>query len=411
MKVFVVLDGIGDLPCPSLSGKTPLEAASTPHLDSLVKKGNLGYVYPAGRDVAPESDVAVTALLGNDLRKVYTGRGPLEAFGAGIPFKPGNLVLRTNFATVNSKFVLMDRRAGRTLTTKEAEALAKTINKEVDLEIGFRFVPTVEHRGILVLEGNLSANVSNVDPAYERKGVFGVARSGEKDRPGVAQPLDPKPETRRSARLVNEFVRQSYEILKDHPVNKKRMSNFLLPANIMLPRDGGTCLPILEKKEGWTAVVSMPLERGIAKVSGMRVVSPVLPPVTGDLYGHLYKTLKLTIAAGRKVIEKEKYAKYYVHVKETDIPGHDNRPKDKKRMIELLDEEFFSVLKELGCEMLVTGDHSTPCGLKRHSADPVPLLWNGSQKKDKTLRFTEREALKGALGRMYGREVLVKVGF
>ena len=289
--------------------------------------------------------------------------------------------------------------------------MAKTINKEVDLEIGFRFVPTVEHRGILVLEGNLSANVSNVDPAYERKGVFGVARSGEKDRPGVAQPLDPKPETRRSARLVNEFVRQSYEILKDHPVNKKRMSNFLLPANIMLPRDGGTCLPILEKKEGWTAVVSMPLERGIAKVSGMRVVSPVLPPVTGDLYGHLYKTLKLTIAAGRKVIEKEKYAKYYVHVKETDIPGHDNRPKDKKRMIELLDEEFFSVLKELGCEMLVTGDHSTPCGLKRHSADPVPLLWNGSQKKDKTLRFTEREALKGALGRMYGREVLVKTGF
>lgn len=411
-KVLVILDGIGDKPCKVLKGKTPLEAAKTPYLDSLTRQGNSGTVFPVGKDIAPESDVAVTALLGYDPYKYYTGRGPLESFGAGISFKQGNLALRTNFSTVNEDMTLLDRRAGRTLTTKEAGELSKTINKEISLDVPFTFQSTVEHRGILVFEGKLSGNISNVDPAYEKVGSFGVARGGEKNKIAPCKALDPTPETKKSAKLINEFVQQSYDILKKHPVNIKRSKNYLLPANIILPRDAGTALPIFPKKKDWGAVVSMPLEKGLAKLAGMNVLPFTVPPLTTtELYEHLYVSLDLTIKTAKKVLSQGKYSHYYIHIKETDIPGHDNRPLDKKKMIELLDKEFFSFLHEQQYELILTGDHSTPCEEKKHSHDPVPLLWVGKPKKDTVERFTEKECKKGSLKTLYGKEVLNITGF
>ncbi len=409
-KILIILDGIGDTPCRVLGGKTPLESASTPNLDFLTRRGNTGYVHTVGKDIAPESDIAVTALLGYDPRAYYTGRGPLEAYGAGVPFKDGDLALRTNFSTVDEDMTLVDRRAGRTLTTKEAEELAKAVNKEIKGD--FTFVPTVEHRGILVFEGRLSANISNADPGYEKVGTFGVARRIAKNKISPCKALDPKPETKRSAKLVNNFIRQSYEILKDHPLNKKRMKNYLLPANVILPRDAGTSLPSLPKKKGWAAVVSMPLEIGLAKLSGMNIISFPLPPVRdANIYPTLYKRLEAEINASKKALQEAKYTKYYLHIKETDIPGHDNKPKDKKSMIEILDKEFFKFLREQDYELIITGDHSTPCERKGHSADPVPLLWVGKQKQDSVERFTEAACKKGSLGRMYGKDVLAKMGF
>ncbi len=412
MKILLVLDGIGDKPCKTLGGKTPLEAAETPFLDKLTRKANTGYVYTVGKDIAPESDIAVTALLGYDPTVYYTGRGPLEAYGANIPFKEGNLALRTNFATLKEDKKILDRRAGRTLTTKEAEELAKTINKEINLDTPFSFTPTVEHRGILLFEGNLSSNISNVDPAYEKKGTFGVARKGEKDQIALCKPLDPKPETKKSAKLVNEFVAQSYEILKNHPVNLKRAKNYLLPANVILPRDAGTSLPVFPKKKDWAAVVGMPLEKGLAQLAGFKIINVPIPKITTtDIYSHLYETLKVTIQSSKKALKEAKYNCYYLHIKETDIPGHDNRPKDKKQMIELLDKDLFSFLNTLDCELILTGDHSTPCEDKGHTLDPVPLLWIGKEKKDNVQRFTENECRKGSLGKLYGKDILTKFGF
>ncbi|MFA4887382.1 MAG: phosphoglycerate mutase, partial [Candidatus Nanoarchaeia archaeon] len=233
MKILLILDGIGDKACKALNEKTPLEAAHTPNLDALTKKGNNGYVYTVGKDIAPESDIAVLALLGHDPKKVYTGRGPLEAYGAGIPFKNGNLALRTNFATTTTNMTLLDRRAGRTLTTKEAKELSEAINNKVKLEVPFKFISTVEHRGILVLQGQLSSNISNVDPAYTKKGLFGVAGKKDNKRIQHCKALDSHAQTKNTARLVNEFVKQSYHVLNNHLINQKRKKNSLLPANII----------------------------------------------------------------------------------------------------------------------------------------------------------------------------------
>lgn len=108
--LYVVLDGLGDRPIPDLGNKTPLEAAETPGLDSLAAKGICGIVYPVGKGISPESDIAVISILGYDPHKYYTGRGPLEAHAVEVEVRDGDLAYRANFATVNEKMEIMDRR-------------------------------------------------------------------------------------------------------------------------------------------------------------------------------------------------------------------------------------------------------------------------------------------------------------
>src|SRR3989344_30583 len=152
MKVFVIIDGLADLACPALGGLTPLACAKIPFLDKFASVSRLGQHTALGPDLAPESDVAVTALLGYDPTTLYAGRGPLEALGADISFKEGDLVLRCNFGPLLDR-KLIDRRAGRTLTTAEARALAASVCSEVHLDYPFDFVATSEHRAVLVIHG------------------------------------------------------------------------------------------------------------------------------------------------------------------------------------------------------------------------------------------------------------------
>ncbi|MBU1871942.1 MAG: phosphoglycerate mutase, partial [Candidatus Omnitrophica bacterium] len=119
--LYVVLDGLGDLPIKELDNKTPLESAHTPNMDKLARRGKSGLVYPVDKGIAPESDIAVISLLGYDAHKYYTGRGPLESFAENLTVNPGDLALRVNFATVDSDGkTILDRRVGRNLTTEEA---------------------------------------------------------------------------------------------------------------------------------------------------------------------------------------------------------------------------------------------------------------------------------------------------
>jgi len=383
VKIFVILDGIGDRACKVLDGLTPLEAAKTKNLDYFASKGNGGYVYAINEHIAPESDEAIMALLGYDPTKYYYGRGPLEAFGAGMEFKEGYLALRVNFATVEGKKII-DRRAGRTLTTKEAQELARTINEQVKIDYEFEFKATVGHRGVLVVKGEFSDNISNK-------------------------------KTKISSKIVNSFVKQSYEVLKDHEVNKKRHKNYLLKANVLLLRDAGIRLPELPKKTKWGAVVSMPLEIGITRLAGMNVLSfPYPETTTKGIIANLYKGLDETIKHSIKNIKEGKFSKYLIHFKEADVMGHDNNPLEKKKMIELIDKNFFGFLREIKeLELVVTGDHASPCELRSHAADAVPLLHYSTkiEKKDSMQRFNESECQDGYYGQMYGKDVMDKVGF
>ncbi|KHO53364.1 MAG: 2,3-bisphosphoglycerate-independent phosphoglycerate mutase [archaeon GW2011_AR18] len=313
VKIFIILDGVGDRACKLLDGLTPLEAAKTPNLDYFASRGNGGYVYTVNEQLA----------------------------------KNGNLALRTNFATVDNRLIL-DRRVGRTLTTKEAKELEKTINEKVKLDYDFEFRATVGHRGVLVIKGgDFSDNISNVDPAYKRVGRFGVAVNNNINNIEECRALDPERKTKVSANVVNSFVKQCHEILKNHPVNNQRNKKYLLKANAILVRDAGIILPELPKKTGWGAVVSMPLEVGIAKLSGMKVLKFDYPETTNKgLLDNLYKGLNETLAYSKIMIKKGNLSKYFIHFKELDVMGHDNNPIEKKKMIELIDKEFFGYLRK-----------------------------------------------------------------
>jgi len=401
--ILVILDGIGDLPHKLLDGKTPLEAAETPNLDYLASKGELGEMYPINENKVPESDSAIVSILGNNY--LESSRGQLEARGAGIKLERGDLAMRANFGTIDnlkSKKVI-DRRAGRTLTTKEADILAAAINKQVKLPCKFLFKPTIQHRAILVLKGGFSDNITNIDPEYSKK------RSKEKIK--FSEPLDDDENSKYTANILNEFVEQSFNILDKHPVNENRRKKGLMPANIIFLRDAGIEKPKLRAMKRWCAITYMPVETGIAKVAEMNVFSFDYPELKNfDVYRNLYEGLEKAISFSIKNLKKHKECDYfYIHFKETDVPGHDNKPIEKKKMVELLDKKFFSFLKKfaekLKIKVVVTGDHSTPCKLKKHSSDPVPLLLCDWKKKYEK-RYTEKDAEKGKLEKLYGKDVI-----
>jgi len=414
--LYIVLDGLGDLPVKDLNNKTPLEGALTPNLDRLAQKGKTGIVYPVAKGIAPESDIAVISLLGYDAHKYYTGRGPLEAFAEGLAIHDGNLALRVNFATVDSDGKsIKDRRVGRNLTTEEATALAKEINSKVTLSSAtFEFKNTIGHRGVLVIRGmrsKLSGWITNTDPAYAREGVFGVAK--EKFENFVAESL-PMPgyenssEAKEAALLLNEFTQKSHQVLNESAVNKKRVAENKLAANVILSRDAGDHLPQFPKIEGlynikFGSFVQMPVERGIALLTGLEVID--VPSSSGHL------DVDYPIWAKVALDSLKKYTAIYIHIKGPDEPAHDGDFQKKKEIIEAIDKFFFANLLPAvdmaNTIIAVTADHSTVCVIKAHSSDPVPLLiCGGNIKPDGSLSFSEKTAALGAIGPLRGQEIM-----
>jgi 2,3-bisphosphoglycerate-independent phosphoglycerate mutase len=415
--LYVVLDGLGDQPIKELGNKTPLEAATTPHMDKLAQQGITGVMYTVGEDIAPESDIAVISLLGYDAHKYYTGRGPLESFAEGLKVSDGDLALRVNFATVaDDGITIKDRRVGRNLSTEEATALAKEINAKVTLtDATFEFKNTIGHRGVLVIRsarGRLSADISNTDPAYEKQGVFGIAKEKFQMRVLEAQALSDTSatsEVSQAAKLINEFTKKSHAVLQEAAVNKKRIQEGKVAANVILSRDAGNTLPKfppINQEYGlrFASFVEMPVERGIALLTGLEIVD--VPSKTGHLdvdYGIWAKI----------ALEKIKeFDGLYIHIKGPDEPAHDGDFKTKKKIIEEIDKFFFGPLlkkkKDIEhCIIAVTADHSTVCAMKAHSSDPVPLLICGCGiKPDGSLSFSEKSCTAGSLGALLGKDLM-----
>jgi 2,3-bisphosphoglycerate-independent phosphoglycerate mutase len=407
--LYVLLDGVGDRPNPMLQGKTPLEAASTPGMDRLASRGVSGLVYTVGKGVAPESDVAVFSMLGYSFGKEYPGRGVIEAVGAGIPFRNGDLALRANFATVDEALTITDRRAGRNLGQEEGKRLAQEVSEKARLSMAgasFRFVHTLAHRAVLTfrVDGEvLSGELSNTDPAYAKVGGMGVAREKVTDNPLRCIPLHGSRGAATGAFLVNEFVDKSHEVLDHSEVNRERLKRGFKPANIVLTRDGGSKLPVVEQMSSkygasFAVIADMPVELGIGKLTGMEVhVSKGM----FDYKGKLEDAMRLL--ARHDVV--------YLHIKGPDEPGHDGDAIAKVKRLEEIDRGFFLPLVDAGrleaVTVAVSADHSTPCTIRAHSDDPVPLVISGEGlPRDGTERFTESAASKGSLGLLSGREVL-----
>ena len=413
--IFVVMDGLGDRPIAALGNKTPLEAAHKPALDSLAAKGSGGMLNVI-EGVAPESDAAVLSLLGYDPHKYYTGRGPLEGVGTGAKFKAGMLALRCNFATTSNGSDLKDRRAGRTLTSREAASLAAAINKKVRLaNANFKFYASVAHRGVLVISEKakskkLSASITNTDPAYEMRNGLPNALSTFEMKIKKANPFDKTASAARAAELVNEFTAKAFEVMDNHPVNASRRKRGLLPANAILSRDAGNKLPPLyniSKKYGrkWALLADMPLEIGIGELAGMSLVHLPLPTFkAADYKVRLEKTLSAL----------KKFDCLYIHIKGPDLFGHDGDYLGKKQCVEEVDKYFFApLLKKINLSetvIVVTADHATPCEMKGHSADPVPFIISGGKvKADFIERFGESSCQNGSFGTIKGDTFMNKI--
>lgn len=410
--VYVLLDGVGDLPHPDLGGMTPLQAARTPNLDRLARGGAMGRVVSVGRGIAPESDIAVFNMLGYGFRHAdYAGRGVIEAIGIGIDFRDGDLALRGNFATVDGEGVITDRRAGRHIERADAEAVAS------ELERGVRFsrpgasvvvAPTVGHRVTvrIRLDGeDLSSNVTNTDPAYARVDGMGIAKAvGDCMRIEKCLPLDGSPAAALAASLVNEFTEQSGRILAGSETNRARAEAGRKTLGCILLRDAGNRHPVVDPigkvhSMSFSCIVDMPVEIGISRVLRMDAYE------AGGLADYEAKAR----AAADAVASHDAV---YVHLKGPDEFGHDGDAAGKRASIEDIDARFFGPL--LGSidlsrtAVVVSADHSTPCISKGHSDDPVPLLVSGGGMRgpDGTERFTERDAEAGSLGLLEGADVV-----
>jgi 2,3-bisphosphoglycerate-independent phosphoglycerate mutase len=410
--LYVCLDGLADDPIPEFDGRTPLEAADTPFLDALARRGRTGTVTTVGEGIAPESDIAVFAILGYDPREEHPGRGVVEALGVGMDFRDGDLAYRVNFATADWP-TIVDRRVGRDLTSDEAGALADEVNAKLSLpNATFDLRSTVEHRGVLVIRSNeetLSAEVSNTDPAYRKDGHLGVAL--ETFEPVVArcEPLDDTAEAGRAAALTNAFVEGAAKILDASEVNAARRRAGRLPANLILTRDGGdrrpSLQPIAERfGPSWGCFVEMPVERGIALILGMDPVD--VPRLRAEEDYATWASLTIDALDGFDAL--------YVHIKGPDVPAHDGRAEQKRDVIGLIDRAFFGELLP-GIDpartiVAVTADHATSCLRKAHTAEPVPLLVSGGPvRPDGTEAFGERACASGKLGALKGIEILPRI--
>lgn len=387
--IYIICDGLGDRPIPELGRKTPLEAADTPNLDRLARGGISGAMNTIDIGIRPGSDTAHLALFGYDPNIYYTGRGPFEVAGIGMEMKLGDICFRANMGTVDDKLKVVDRRAGRIDDTSE---FAQLFDKTVIDEAIFLLKKGTGHRLGLIMRGKgLSANITDSDPH-----VLGV-------KVYPAKPKDDTHEAKFTAGVLNKFLEISHRKLCQRPSNKKREKEGKLPANYFLVRGAGVFpeIPSFKEKYGLKAIclAGAGLYKGVGRILGM--ATPAIKGATGKPDSNL----KVKIDQVLKTYNK--YDFFFVHFKGADTLGEDGDYQGKKKFIEKIDKAIEPLFRLKNALIVVTADHSTPCHLKTHSADDVPVTIYGKHVRDDDVEyFNERECAKGRLGHIKGLHLM-----
>ncbi|KZX15759.1 2,3-bisphosphoglycerate-independent phosphoglycerate mutase [Methanobrevibacter cuticularis] len=394
--IILIMDGLGDRPLKSLGNKTPLQAAKTPNMDKMAEQGINGLMDSIKPGIIPGSDTAHISILGYDPYEVYTGRGPFEASGVGLEIFPGDIAFRCNFSTADENQIITDRRAGRIREgTKDIiDSLNHMVIEGYD-DVKIIFKESTGHRAVLVLRGNgLSDAVSDADPKKEG------------NAPKKVVPTDDSPEAKKTADILNKLIIKSYEMIKDHPINKKRIENNQPPANIIIPRGAGAVPevePLNEKYNIKSACIAETgLIMGIARFAGMDIIE--VDGATGGTDTNL-DNISDTIVNHLKGVD---YNFFLINIDGADEAGHDGNSKEKVEFIEKVDEIVIKKLLDIeDCYIILTADHSTPISVMDHTADPVPMVINGPEVRvDFVKQFSEIEAHKGGLCRIQGSNVM-----
>jgi 2,3-bisphosphoglycerate-independent phosphoglycerate mutase len=387
--ILVVCDGLGDRPVPELGGVTPLEAAQTPNLDQLATEGECGMMHTLGRGRTPGSDTAHLMIFGYDIATCYSGRGPIEVAGLGMKLKHGDVALRGNMGTVKDGKII-DRRAGR---IRVVGPLCEALDGMVIDGVTFIVKPGTAHRAGVIMRGEgLSDKITDADPHRADAPLRDVT------------PTDNTPEAAKTAKVLNKFLARVHEVLCQHPYNKEREAKGELAGNYLLVRGAGQYKHVksFEERYGLKAccIAGGGLYKGVGSYLGMDILD--VPGATALPDTDIEAKFK------RAVVSLEKYNFIFVHVKAADSLGEDGNFNGKRDFIERIDQAVPHLLNLPADTLLIwTADHTTPCEMKAHSADPVPVLFHGQGVRvDNVKAFSERACTSGGLGFMVGLDLM-----
>lgn len=391
MKHIIILgDGMADWPVKSLGNKTLLQYARTPYMDMLARMGRTGQLATVAEGFHPGSEVANMSVMGYNLPKVYEGRGSLEAASIGYDLKPGEMAMRCNIICVEGD-VIKNHSAGH-ISTEEADELIKYLQEKLGND-KVNFYTGVQYRHLLVIKGG-NKNLDCTPPHDVPLKPF---------RPLMVKAT--KSEAEETAELINDLILKSQELLKNHPVNLKRIAEGKDPANSIWPWSPGY-RPQMEKlsdmypgiKKG--AVISaVDLINGIGYYAGLRRLH--VEGATG-LYDTNYEN---KVAAALEALKTDDFV--YLHIEASDEAGHEGNVELKIKTIENLDSRAVGPIYEAvkswdePVAIAVLPDHPTPCKLRTHTAEPVPfLIWYPGIEPDKVQTYDEFSVKEGAYGLM-----------
>ena len=378
---------MADEPIEALGGKTPMQYADTPYMDKLAEMGVTGRMKTVADGFHPGSEVANMAVLGYDLPTVYEGRGVLEAASIGYDLKPGELAMRCNLICVEGD-ILKNHSSGH-ITTEEADELIRFLNEKLGSD-RIHFYTGVSYRHLLVVKGG-DKRLDCTPPHDVPLHTF---------RPLMIKPE--VPEAQETADLLNNLILQSQEILKDHPVNLRRIAAGKDLANSIWPWSPGyrPAMQTMQEMYGFkqgSVISAVDLIRGIGVYAGLEVID--VEGATG-LYDTNYEG---KAHAALEALKTNDFV--YLHVEASDEAGHEGDVDLKIRTIENLDKRAIGILfEELQkwdepVAIAVLPDHPTPCAIRTHTNTPVPfLIYKPGQEPDSVTRFDEFSVLEGKYG-------------
>lgn len=398
MKHIIILgDGMADEPCEELGGKTPIEAASTPAIDELARRGRSGLLSTVPDGFAPGSEIAHLSLLGYDVSEVYEGRGVLEAASMGVDIGDDEIALRCNLITVTPDGRIKNHSAGH-ISSEEASELIEALNAVLG-DGRATFYPGVSYRHLLKIK-NGDKRIRCVPP-HDVPGHFAA------DEMVTAETS----ESQETADYINSLITRSQEVLAAHPVNLRRIKEGKDPANSIWPWSPGnkprmkTMAELFGIKNGYV-ISAVDLIMGIGVYAGLK---PIIVEGATGLYNTNYRG-KLDAAVNAL---KGGADFVFLHIEASDEAGHEGDVFLKKKTIENLDRFIVGPLLEaldgLGEDVAVAllPDHPTPCKIRTHSSSPVPfVIWRRDVAPDSVCVYSEEAAKQGGYGLMKDDEFI-----
>lgn len=383
MKRIIILgDGMADHAIERLGGKTPLQYADKPMMDMLAREGRCGRLVTVPEGFPPGSEVANTAILGYDLNKVYEGRGPLEAASIGYEMEPDDLALRCNLITIEDGKIITHN--GGNLQTEDARVLIDYLNENLGND-RVKFVCGIQYRHLLIIKGG-SKDI-NCAPPHDHPGEEWnkLLVTGEE----------------KTAKLINDLIVRSQELLSKHPYNIEKAKRGERQANSIWPWSGGyrpkmeTISALFPQVKSGTVISAVDLIKGIGHYAGLKIVD--VPGATGLADTNYEGKAQAAIEA----LKTDDFV--FVHVEATDEAGHDGDLDLKLKAINYLDQRLirpiYEAVKDQDVCIAVLPDHPTPVEMRIHVNEPVPfLIWHKGIEADDVTTYDEVACVRGGYG-------------